>query len=157
MPRELAAYLRLQATVAAAFNFFINGMIAALIYHKADFVPTDSVSIAVDLIISCVLTFAITAPFCRTSLRRDKTAGTLMVKNRSDRLMVFVFRHTALLCLLPGLCTAFLLFVPAASLFALLSVSVLPFYAYIVLKCVFSALLGAFATCTILYAGMLRI
>lgn len=43
MNRELAVYLRLQDTIAAAFNFFINGMIAALIYHKANFVPTDTI------------------------------------------------------------------------------------------------------------------
>jgi hypothetical protein len=38
MNRELAVYLRIQASVSAAFSFFIGGMAAALIYHKADFV-----------------------------------------------------------------------------------------------------------------------
>ena len=65
MNRELAVYLRLQATIATTFNFFIGGMIAALIYHKADFVPTDTISIAIDITITCLLTFAITTPFCR--------------------------------------------------------------------------------------------
>lgn len=72
MNRELAAYLRIQAVIAATFNFFIGGMIAALIYHKADFVPTDIVSIAIDLGVTYLLTFAITVPFCRASCAETK-------------------------------------------------------------------------------------
>ncbi len=59
MNRELAAYLRLQVALAAAFNFFIGGMTASLIYHKADFVPTEPISIAIDLTFTYLLTFAI--------------------------------------------------------------------------------------------------
>lgn len=77
MNRELAVYLRIQASVSAAFSFFIGGMAAALIYHKADFVPADAISNAIDITITCLLTFAITTPFCRASLRRDKTGGVL--------------------------------------------------------------------------------
>jgi len=44
MNGELAIYLRIQASVSAAFGLFIGGMAAALIYHKADFVPADAVS-----------------------------------------------------------------------------------------------------------------
>jgi len=156
MPKELAAYLRLQATVAAAFNFFISGMIAALIYHKAEVVPTDTVSIAIDLTLSCLLTFVVTAPFCRASLRRDRTAGVLPAKTRTDRLLAFAFHRPVLTSLLPGFCAALLLFIPAAAIFALLSVTALPFYVYIAIKSVFAALLGALATCSILYAGMLK-
>lgn len=156
MPKELTAYLRPQAALAAAFNFFIGGMIAALIHHKADFVATDTISIAIDLTITCLLTFGISAPFCRASLRRDKTAGVIPAASRSARLLAFVFRRPALLYSLPGLCAALLLFLPAAALFSLLSVTALPFYAYVALKSVFCALLGAFATCALLYAGMLK-
>ena len=42
MNAKIKSYLKAEAIVAAAFNFFINGMIAALIYHKADRVSTDT-------------------------------------------------------------------------------------------------------------------
>ena len=72
MNRELAVYLRIQASVTAAFSFFIGGMAAALIFHKADFVPADAVSIAIDITITCLLTFAITTPFCREACAEIK-------------------------------------------------------------------------------------
>jgi len=63
--------------IAAAYNFFINGMAAGLIYHKAGYVPTASVSIAVDLPIACLSAFVISMPFSRASLRRNKTGCSL--------------------------------------------------------------------------------
>lgn len=83
MNRELAVYLRIQASVTAAFSFFIGGIDVALIYHKADFVPADAISIAIDITITCLLTFAITTPFCRASLRRDGTSARYPVAWRS--------------------------------------------------------------------------
>ena len=157
MNRELAVYLRTQAAIAAVFNFFIGGMIAALIYHKADFVPTDAISIAIDLLITCLLTFAVTTPFSRASLRRDKTGGVLPVNTSPARLLARLSRRPVLLCLSLGLCAALILSVPAALLFSLLGVTSVPFYLYILLKSVFCAVLGAFATGTVLYAGMCRI
>lgn len=154
MNKEIAAYLRIQAAIAAAFSFFIGGMIAALIYHKADFVPTDIISIAIDLTIICVLTFAITAPFSRASLRRDRTGGIIAAKSPPERLLAWLFRRPVLLSAAPGLFTALMLFALTAPLFALLGVTALPFYVYIALKATFSAALGAFAACTTLYAGM---
>lgn len=53
-----------------------------------------------------------------------------------------------------GLCAALILSALTASFFALLGVTALPFYAYVALKSVFSAMLGAFAACVALYAGM---
>ena len=154
MSRELSAYLRVQAIIAAAFNFFIGGMIAALIYHKAELVPADAISIAIDLTVTCLLTFAITTPFCRASLRRDKTGGVFTAQ--TARLLARLSRRPALLCISLGLFTALILFILTASLFALLGVTAVPFYLYIALKSVFSAALGAFVTCTALYAGMCR-
>lgn len=154
MKSELAVYLRIQAAISAAYNFFISGMIASLIYHKADFVKTDALSIAVDLMITCIMTFAITTPFCRMSLRRDKTKGVLADKTHPARLFVWFFNRPLLLCAIFGLGSALILFVPAAALFALLSVKEIPFYFYILLKSVFCAALGAFATCSVLYTGM---
>lgn len=72
--------MRTQTAIAAAVNIFIGGMIAFLIYHKADFVPMDTYSIAVDLLITCLLTFVITTLFSRASLRRYKTGDVLPVK-----------------------------------------------------------------------------
>jgi len=154
MNRELAVYLRFQAVIAAAFNFFIGGMVVALIYHKADCVPTNVISIAIDMTITCLLTFAITTPFCRASLRRDKTGGVLAAKTPTARLLARLSRRSVLLCVSLSLCTAFILFALTASFFALLEVTAMPFYLYVALKSVFSAALGAFATCTVLYAGM---
>lgn len=154
MNKEFAAYLRLQATIAAAFNFFIGGMIAALIYHKADFVSTDAISIAIDITITCLLTFAITTPFCRASLNRDKTRGVLAARTPTTRLLARLSRRPVLLIASFSLCTALILFALAASFFALLGVTAVPFYLHVILKSVFSAALGAFAACSMLYAGM---
>jgi len=63
MNEELKAYLRIEITISAAFNFFISGMAAALIYHMADTVPVDRISLAIDLFITCLLTFSITSYF----------------------------------------------------------------------------------------------
>ena len=157
MNRELIDYLRLQAMIAAAFNFFIGGMVAALIYHKADFVPTNAISIAIDITATCLLTFAITTPFCRASLRRDKTGGALAAKTLMEHLLARLYRRPVLLCVLLGLSAAAILSALTACFFSLLSVTAVPFYLYIGLKSVFCAMLGAFVTCTVLYAGMCRI
>jgi hypothetical protein len=142
MNRELTAYLRLEAAIAAAFNFFISGMIAALVYHKADFVPANAISIAIDITITCLLTFAITTPFCRASLRRDKTEGVLTAKTPLARLLAWLSRRPVLLCVSLGLCAALILSALTALFFALLGVTAVPFYLYIVLKSAFCAVLA---------------
>jgi hypothetical protein len=156
MTRELTSYLRIQAIICAAFNFFIGGFIAALIYHQADFVPTDAVSISIDIMITCLLTFLITTPFCRSSLRRDKTGGILVAKSAAARWLSGLSRHPILMCLLLGVCTALILSIPVILLFMILRVSAVPFYLYIVLKCLFCAAMGVYVTVTVLFAGMLR-
>lgn len=157
MNRELFVYLRLQATIAAAFNFFIGGMIAALIFHQADSVPTDVISIAIDITATCLLTFAITTPFCRASLRRDKTGGVLAVNTLMERLLARLSRRPVLLCVLLGLSAAAIFSALTACFFSLLGVTAVSFYLYIGLKSMFCAVLGAFVTFTVLYAGMCRI
>jgi hypothetical protein len=156
MNSELAAYLRLQAIIAAAYNFFINGMVTALLYHKADFVPADATSIIIDITVTCMLTFAITTFFCRASLRRDKVGGILTAKTSPERLLARLFTRPVLLCASFGLCAALILSVLTVSFTALLGITVVPFYLHVALKSVFSAALGAFATCMVLYAGMCR-
>ncbi len=154
MNSEPIAYLRLQAAVAAAYNFFISGMIAGLIYHKADFVPTDAISLALGITITCLLTFAITTPFCRASLRRDKTGGVLIAKTPQARVLARLFRHPVLLSVSLGLVAALILSVLKVSFFVLIGVTAMPFYLYVAFKSVFAAGLGVLATCTVLYAGM---
>ncbi len=156
MNGELTAYLRLQAIVAAAYNFFIMGMVAGLIYHKADFVPADPLSIAIDLTITCLSAFAISMPFSRASLRRDKTAGILPAESRPARLLARLFRRPVLFCVSFGLGTALLAFVLTAPLLTLAGVTAVPFYLYVTLKCVFGAALGVFISSVLLYAGMCR-
>lgn len=156
MNKEIKAYLRLEAAVAAAFNFFINGMIAALIYHKADWVPADTVSLAIDLTLTCFLISAISVPFCRASLRRTKTEGIRETKNPLLRRLGCMARRPALFGASLGLTTVSVLFALIAPVFALLKISTIPFAGYVVLKPLLGALLGALVTLTALYAGMLR-
>lgn len=156
MNRELTAYLRLQATVAAAYNLFINGMVAGLIYHKADFVPADPVGIAIDLTITCLSAFIISTPFCLAGLRRDKTGGILPAATRPARLLARLFRRPVLFCVSFGLGTALIVFIVTAPFLKLAGVSAVPFYLYVALKSVFGAVLGAFTSTVLLYAGMCR-
>lgn len=156
MNRELAVYLRLQAIIAAAFNFFIGGMIAALIYHKADYVPTDAISIAIDITVTCLLTTAITTPFCRASLRRDKTGGALAAKTPLERLLSRLFSRPVTMCALLGLSLAVVLSFLTIAVFSLIGVITIPFYLYIALKSLFCAALGAFVSCMVLYAEMFK-
>lgn len=154
MNRDLAVYLRIQASVSAAFGFVIGGMIAAMIYHNADFVPADAISTTIDITITCLLTFAITTPFCRASRYRDRTWGGLTVKTPQARLLIRLSRRPVLLIVSLGLCVALILSSLSALLFALLGVTAVPFYLYVVLKSMFSAMLAAFASCAALCAGM---
>jgi len=119
MNAKIKSYLKAEAIVAAAFNFFINGMIAALIYHKADRVTTDTVSIAIDLVTTCFLTFTITALFCRASVRRTKTADILKTGSCIVRFLSRLFNRPVLFGALTGIITAVVLFTLAAPLFAL--------------------------------------
>ena len=156
MTDELKGYIKIEAKVSAAFNFFINGMIAALVYHKADIVPTNVVSIPIDLLLTCLLIFILSAYFCRASLRRTKTAGLLESNNRLLRRLGRLLRHPLLYGLALGTFTAVVLSVLVAPVFALLGVGSLRFGWYVVLKVLFTALLGGGVTVLTLYAGMCR-
>ena len=154
--KEIKEYINIEIKAAAAFNFFISGMITALIYHKADTVPTDTVSIAIDLTITCLLTFIISAFFNRASLRRTKTAGILDAPNRVIGYLSRLFRRPVQFGALLGFSTAIILFGLVAPVFALLGLKELPFSLYITFKTVFCALLGGGVTFIELYSGMCR-
>lgn len=155
MNSELKAYIKAEATVSAAFSFFINGMVAALVHHKADMVSADAISIAIDLTATCLLMFILITLFCHASVRRTKTAGILHARSRVMCLLSKLFRRPVLFGTLAGIITAVVLFVLTAPLFALLGIYALPFGVYVALKCVFSALLGGGVTSLALYAGMI--
>lgn len=93
MNEEIKNYLKTEALIAGAFNFFINGMIAALVHHKTDIVPVDAISVAVDLTATCLLMFILTALFDRASIRRTKTAGILKSGSRVVRFLSRLFGH----------------------------------------------------------------
>jgi hypothetical protein len=65
-----------------------------------------------------------------------------------------LFRRPVLPVVSLSLCAAPTLSALTALFFALLGVAAVPFYLYVLLKSVFSAMLGSFTTCTVLYAGM---
>jgi len=156
MNKELKIYIKTEMTIAAAFNLFINGMVAALIYHKADYVPTDVISIAIDLTATCLFTFIISALFCRASVGRTKTAGILEAKSRFMRFSSKLFRRPVLFGTVTGLATAVVLWIVTEPLFALLGIATLPFGVYVALKCVFAVLLGGGVTLLELYSGMCK-
>ncbi|MEN6623727.1 MAG: hypothetical protein ABFD50_19535 [Smithella sp.] len=157
MNKELMAYLGLEAKVSAAFNFFINGMISALIYHKTDLVPVDYISLAIDLILTCLLMFILTALFSTASLRRTNTIGILPQGNNAIRKLSRLFRRPVLFGLLMGMATAAFLFVLTAPALALIGVKNLSFGTYIALKATGCALLGGTVTMTALYLGLFRV
>jgi len=153
---EVKGYLRVSAVMSAAFNFFINGMIAALEYRKTDFVPTNIVSIAIDLGVTCLMIFAITTPFCKSSLRQTKTIGILPAGGRVVRAGSRLYRRPVWFVVLMTLLFALILYVPTASIFLIVGVYEIPFWVYLVLKCVFCAAFGGFITVMELYAGMCK-
>ena len=156
MDKNLKNYLKTEMIIAAAFNFFINGMIAGLIHHKAGNVATDVISIAIDLTATCLFTFIISALFCRASVKRTKTIGILETKNRFILFSSKLFRRPALFGLVMGIIAAAALFALTATLFALLGIASIPFGVYIALKSVFAALFGGGATLLELYSGMCK-
>ena len=156
MTKELKAYIRLEAIVSAAFNFFINGMIAALIYHKADTVATMIISIPIDLLLTCWLMFILSASFCRSSLKRTNTAGILEGGGALLNFLGRMMRMPILYGIIPGTITAAILSAAAVPLFVLLGVSALPFGWYIALKTLFAAVLGGCVTAVTLYSGMIK-
>lgn len=156
MNEEIKGYLKAEAAVASAFGFFINGMITALEYRNADSVPTNIVSIAIDLTATCLLMFAIITPFCKSSLKRTNTIGILPARSRVVRAVSRLFRRPVLFVVSMALLFAVIFYVPTALIFLLLGVYQIPFWIYLVLKCVFCAALGGFITVMELCAGMCK-
>ncbi|MPM01861.1 hypothetical protein SDC9_48101 [bioreactor metagenome] len=156
MHKEIRDFLSLQAKVSGAFNFFINGMAASLIYHKADTVPTDMVSLVIDLTLTCLFTFMINALFCSANLKSCKLAGILPGRNKLFKFLSRLFRKPLLFGAVIGFAASAALFLLVAPIFAFLGLNTLPFGVYITLKVLFCAPLGGAATLLELYSGMCR-
>lgn len=146
MNKEIKSYIKTEAIISAAFNFFINGMIAALIHHKADSVAMDAISVAVDLTATCLLIFILTALFSRVSLKQTKTESILETDSRMICFLSRPFRHPALFGMFMGITVTIVLFALTTLMFSLLSIGAIPFGVYVTLKCVFSAITGGSAT-----------
>ena len=170
MNAELKAYFSIEAKIAAAFNFFINGMISALIHHAADAVPVDVISLAIELTSTCVLTFIITAYFVRAGLKSTKTVAILPPANKFVRLLTQMYNVSGgdvtpakkgivypLRFGVPmGLFAAVVFFIIIAPLFTLLEKSVLPFFTFVLGKSFFCMLFGAGVTVLEMYVGMCK-
>ena len=169
MNKELAAYIKAEAIISGAFNFFINGMAAALIHHKADSVAVDPVSLAIDLFITCMSICILTALFSKASLKRTlnepegrsfqstKTTGILTDGPALIRFLSRLFRCTILFGVVLGAMTAVAAFALTASFFTLLSITEIPFGVYVAVKCIFCTLLGGGMSALELYSGMNRL
>lgn len=154
MNDQVKAYLRVEVVVSAAFNFFINGMIASLIYHKVDYIPADPVSIGVDLLLTCVPVFILTALFDSASLRRAKGTGLYASERKHVQELGRLFRCPLLFGAAAGLAVAAVLTALAAPVLFLLDVTTVSFWTYIVAKPVFTAVLGSGGTLLMLYIGI---
>ena len=156
MNEQIKSYIKTESAISAAFNFFINGMAAALIYHKADIVPTDIVSIAIDLLISCVSICVLTALFSKASVKRTKTLGILETERKAVRFISRLFRRPAVFGVLAGMASAVIIYIPTVLFFVLTGTLSIAFGLYVVLKSLFAALAGGVITALELYAGMCK-
>jgi len=154
MNREIRSYLKAEAIISGAFNFFITGMCAALIHHKADYIPADIINIAIDEFIICLCIGILTALFGKASLKRTKFLETQTGGGSLTRFLSRLFRHAALFGILLGLVMFLALFALTVPILILFSITEIPFSIYIPLKCVLFGLMSAGATALELFSGI---
>ena len=154
MNREIHSYIKIEAIISGAFNFFITGMAAALIYHKADYIPADITGFAIDQFIICMCIGILTALFSKAGLKQKKLAETQTGGGSLTRFLSRLFRRAVLFGVFFGLVTFLAAFTLTVSIFALFSITEIPFGVYIPLKCTFFGLLSAGATALELYSGI---
>ena len=138
-------------------------MLAGLIYHSAETVPTDAISIAVDLLSTCLLTFTVTAFFVRASLKSTKTIAIAPPVNKAFRIFAKLYSASKKGIIYPlrfgipiGLITAIVLYAIIAPLFALFKIPELPFYIFVLLKSLSCMLFGSGVTVFEMYTGMCK-
>lgn len=156
MNSEIKAYISIEVKIAAAFNFFINGMISSLIYHKADMVQVDAISLAIDFTITCLCIYILTSFFIKASLKRTNTAGILAPYNKLHLFLGKLFKKNIIFGILLGFLTALTLFAVISSTFGIFGIKVLSFDWYIAFKPSYCALLGAGAAVLEMISGMCK-
>ena len=154
MNREIRSYIRAEVIASAAFNFFITGMVVALIYHKADYVPTDIIGFAIDLFIVCMFIGILTILFSKASLKRTKFLETQTGGGGLPRFISRLMRRAVLFGVLFGLVMFLAMFALIAPILILFSITEIPFGVYVPLKCAFCALLASGATALELFSGI---
>lgn len=156
MDQEIKANLRIEVIVSAAFCFFINGMLSALVFHQTDTVSLSHLFIAIDISSVSMFVAIITALFSWSSVRRYKAVGIIVSGSRIMRQLSRLFRHPFLFGLLMGIAASLVFFILAVLFLTLFKITELQFGVYLVLKTVFCGLLGAFTSFTCLYAGICK-
>ena len=157
MDGQLKGYVLSEAIISAAFNLFINGMVAALIYHMAETVATDPVSSAIDLLITCVSMGILTALFSRASVKRTKVVGIFEAPSGVMRFLSRLFCRPVFFGLVVGMVVAVVVYIPTVLILALPGILAIPFGIYVTLKCLFAAVLGGGIVALELYAGMCKV
>ena len=154
MNREIRSYIRAEAIASAAFNFFITGMVVALIFHKADYVPTTIIDFGVDLFIVCMFIGVLTILFSRASLKRTKFRETQTGDGRLPRFISRLMRCAVLFGVLFALVMFIVTFALIAPILTFFSITEIPFGIYVPVKCIFCALLASGATALELFSGV---
>ena len=157
MTEEFKKYIRFESLVAAVFNFLLNGMIIGLIYHNTNVVPMSVANISMDIALTCLLMFILCPLFCCASLRRTKTAGILDSGIRLLRWLSRLLQRPFLYGFTLGIFATIIFSTLAVTLFILYGVYTMPFSLYLILKVLFTALLGGSITALTLCAGMHRV
>jgi len=145
MNREIRKFIVIEAIVSGMFNFFINGMASALIYHKADYIPADIIGFAIDEFIICMCIGILTALVSKAGLKRHKLSET-QTGGPFTRFLSRLLRRSVLFGTLLGLVMFLAVFALTFSIFTLFSITEIPFGVYIPVKCTIIALLAAGAT-----------
>jgi len=154
MNREIHSYITIEAILSGSINCLLNGMVAALIYHKADYIPADITGFAVDQFIICMCIGILTALCTKASLKRAKLSETQTGGGSLPRFLSRLLRRAVLFGVLFGLVSFLAAFALTVSIFTLFSITEIPFGIYILQKCAFCGLLGAGATVLELYSGI---
>lgn len=157
MTENLKVYLKTEAIVSGAFNFFINGMFAGIIHHMKEMVATDTASIVIDICLTCISTSLLSIFFNKASIKRSDLEGIIESNSRIMKTASKLYRSPILFALLIGSLIATIIGFVTVLLFILCGIISIGFYMYLILKCVFSGVLGAGITLLQLRAGMTKV
>jgi hypothetical protein len=151
-------------------------MIAGLIHHGAATVPMDIISLAIEIVSTCLITFTVSAYFVQASLISSKTTAILPPTNgfvcflaklynassgggtsKKGNISIGGIIYPLRFGITMGLTAAIVFFAIIAPVFALLHVSALPFFTFVLGKSFLWMLLGASVTVLEMYIGMCKV